>query len=104
MTPEERRAIYPDFIVKEIEREEPIGSPRTKITHFLHLIRTVWVISNSKYQQRFWVKQKLPLRGDNYMETLETFLSHGKIVLNTNEDPVSMTPKQREMLQKLYDP
>ena len=38
------------------------------------------------------------------METLEIFLSDGRAVLKANDaDRVSMTPKQREVLQKLYN-
>ena len=102
MTPEERREIYPKFIVRSIEKEEPTGTPRTKITDFLHLLRTTWVISNKEYQERFWVRQELPMRGDNYMETMETFLGDGRAVLDTSDYAVEMTLKQREMLQKLY--
>jgi len=36
------------------------------------------------------------------METMEEFLSTGEAVLDTSDYAVEMTPKQREMLQKLY--
>jgi hypothetical protein len=104
MTPEERRDIYPPFIVSEIEKEDPEDFVAKKITDFLQLLRVIWVISNKDYQERFWVRQELPMRGDNYMETMETFLGDGEAVLEANEaGRVSMTPKQREMLTTLYD-
>ena len=107
MTPKEQRNFYPKFLADELERfrknPELNKLPNTKITDFFHLIRTIWIISNKDYQERFWVRQELPMRGDNYMETMETFLGDGEAVLEANKaDRVSMTPKQREMLQKLY--
>ncbi|WP_316357515.1 hypothetical protein [Candidatus Neptunichlamydia sp. REUL1] len=108
------KRMYPPFIVKglasireEIRIEEATGKSipynPTKITDFLQLIRTTWVISNAEYQERFWVRQEPPMMGDNYMETLETFLSNGEAVLLANDaGRVSMTAKQREMLQRLY--
>lgn len=103
MTPDERREIYPPFIVREIEKESSPGFQRTKVTDFLQLIRAIWVLSNKDYQERFWIRQELPIRGDNYMETMEEFLSTGRGVLKENkEDLIEMSSKQRKMLQKLY--
>ena len=116
-TQEEQKEIYPPFLLKEFEKSrenrknrpqfitknEDLPPPPTKITDFLQLIRTTWVISNKEYQDRFWVRQELPLRGDNYMETMETFLHDGRAVLDTSDYAVEMTDKQRKMLQKLYD-
>jgi hypothetical protein len=76
----------------------------TKITDFLQLIRTTWVISNKDYQERFWVRQELPMRGDNFMETTITFnqdirgLSEAK-----DEGLFKVDNKQYEMLIKLYN-
>ena len=117
-TQEEQKEIYPPFLLKEFEKSrenrknrpqfitknEDLPPPPTKITDFLQLIRTTWVISNKEYQDRFWVRQELPMRGDNYMETMETFLWDGEAVLKANEaGRVSMTEKQRKMLLKLYN-
>jgi hypothetical protein len=116
MTPEEQIETYPPFIVEglkdireEIKIEEETGKTipynPTKITDFIQLIRLIWVISNKEYQERFWVRQEPPmLYADNYMETLETFSGDTRAALKTNkEELIAMTPKQREMLQKLYD-
>ncbi|MCB1107191.1 MAG: hypothetical protein KDK76_03750 [Chlamydiia bacterium] len=125
MTPEESakeqrefaedKALYPPFIVEELKfaREQIRLKAKTgkshqkfsKITDFTPLILSIWVISNNEFQERFWVRQEPPiLNGDNYMETLETFLGDARAVLEANQaGRVSMTPKQREMLQKLYD-
>jgi hypothetical protein len=104
MTPEERRDIYPPFIVRETEKIDPPNFCMTKVSDFLPLIRSIWKISNKAYQERFWVRQEMPMRGDNYMETLETFSGDTRAALKTNkEELIAMTPKQREMLQKLYD-
>lgn len=108
MTPEELREFYPPFIAEKIielkEHPEINDRPRTKIEDFYPLYGMIWRISNKDYQERFWVGQELPMRGDNYMETMETFLGDGEAVLEANEaGRVSMTPRQREMLQKFYD-
>ncbi|WP_316356729.1 hypothetical protein [Candidatus Neptunichlamydia sp. REUL1] len=108
------KRMYPPFIVKglasireEIRIEEATGKSipynPTKITDFLQLIRTTWVISNAEYQERFWVRQEPPMMGDNYMETLSTFFPHARAVLDTSDYTIEMTAKQREVLQKLYD-
>ncbi len=103
----ELREFYPLFIAEKIIELTPEinEQPRTKITDFYPLCTAIWKISNAEYQERFWVRQEPPmLHADNYMETLETFLSNGEAVLLANDaERISMTPKQREMLQKLYD-
>ena len=111
----EDKSLYPPFVVKELKstREEIkirkhtgkiVPYHPTKITDFSPLIQAIWVISNAEYQERFWVRQEPPiLHGDNYMETLETFLSDGEAALLANDaGRVFLIPKQREMLQKLY--
>lgn len=103
MTPEERREIYPPFIVRETEKIDPPNVRMTKITDFLPLIRAIWKISNKEYQERFWVRQEWPLRGDNYMETTITFCGDTEGVLDTSDYAVEMTDKQREMLTNLYN-
>ncbi|QVL55803.1 MAG: hypothetical protein KFB95_00950 [Simkaniaceae bacterium] len=75
----------------------------SKVTDFIQLILSIWIISDKKYQERFWVRKENPESHiDNYMETMEEFLSTGEAVLDTSDYAVEMTPKQREMLQKLY--
>lgn len=101
MTPEERRKTYPPYIVRETEKEDPPGFVLTKITDFLPLLRAIWKISNKPYQKEYWGKPGQ--WGDNYMETMETFLGDAEGVLDTTDRTIEMTPKQREMLQKLYD-
>ena len=112
---EEDKSIYPPFLVEEFrkgraeKRLEKKTGKRTpynpkNITDFLQVIRTIWVISNKEYQKRFWVRQEPPmLYGDNYMETMETFLGDAEGVLDTSDYAVEMTPKQREMLEKFYN-
>lgn len=115
-TPEEQKRIYPPFLVREFERsredaknqpqfitnDEELPSPPTKITDFLQLIRTTWVISNKDYQERFWVRQEPPMQGDNYCETTMTFEEDAEAVLDAkDEERVSMTDEQRKMLTKL---
>lgn len=100
------REFYPLFIAEKIIELTPEinDQPRKKITDFYPLCTAIWKISNAEYQEKFWVRQEPPyLHTDNYMETIETFLSDGEAVLMANDaGRVSMTPKQREMLQKLY--
>ena len=125
MTPEERVAeekelqedqtIYPPFLVEEFKKcreeirmEEKTGNSipfePTKITDFLQLIRTTWVISNKDYQERFWVRQELPMRGDNFMETTMTFNQDLEGVLEAKETGhFKIAKKQYEMLIKLYN-
>ena len=106
----EEQKIYPPFLVEQFRkgrerRRKNLPQSFSKVTDFTQVIRTVWVISNKDYQERFWVRQEPPIIwADNYMETMETFLSDGEAALEANEaGRVEMTPKQREMLQKLYD-
>ena len=101
------KTVYPPFVVKKMvelnEHPEINDQPNTKITDFYPLHLSIWKMSNKDYQERHWVQQEPPIIADNYMETLEIFLSDGRAVLKANDaDRVSMTPKQREMLQKLY--
>jgi len=107
----EHRGFYPPFIAEKIielnEHPEINNLPNTKITDFYPLYADIWVISNKNYQERFWVRQELPMRGDNYGETTLTFFGDVTGVLEANnppdDPPIKMTLKQREMLQKLYD-
>jgi len=111
----EDRKIYPPFLVEgfkkireEIRAEEETGKTipykRKKLADFIQLFRAIWIISSKVYQEKYWIQQQPPIVGDNYMETMETFLSDGEGVLEANDARrISMTPKQREMLQKLYN-
>ncbi len=107
LTEEEKRKIkelYPPFVSKKmIELTDEINnSKKTKITDFLTLIYCIWKISNKAYQEEYWGKQGQ--WGDNYGETTLTFYEDVQAVLDAHaEGRVSMTPKQREVLQKLYD-
>ena len=114
MTTKEQKNFYPPFLSLEFEKSEQrlkqeretgkyIPFNPIKVTDFLPLIHCIWKMSNKEYQERFWVRQELPMRGDNYMETMETFLHDGRAVLDTSDYAVEMTDKQRKMLQKLYD-
>lgn len=100
MTPEERRKIYPPYIVSETEKKDPPNYLLTKISDFLPLIRAIWKISNKSYQENFWRNRR---EYDSYNGTTETFLEDAEAVLDTSDYTVEMTPKQREMLKKLYD-
>jgi len=104
LTEEEKRKIkelYPPFVSKKmIELTDEINnSKKTKITDFLTLIYCIWKISNKAYQEEYW--GKLGQWGDNFGETIETFRMDCEAVLDTSDYAVEMTPKQREMLQKL---
>lgn len=111
----EDRKIYPPFLVEgfkkireEIRIEEETGKETlynpTRITDFIQLFRVIWIISSKAYQEKHWILQQPPIVGDNYMETMETFLSDGRAVLKANDvGRVSMSSKQREMLQELYN-
>ena len=116
MSEEERlkrdKALYPPFIVKSlalvreeirIEKETGKSIPYrpTKITDFTPLIHCIWKISSKFYQKEFWNKHGQ--WGDNYSETMETFLGDAEGVLDTRDRTIEMTHKQREMLQKFYD-
>lgn len=108
MIPEKQRNFYPKFLADELEKSRNDQNwnklPNTKITDFFHLIRTIWVISNKEYQERFWVRQELPMRGDNFMETMETFIGDSEAVLEARDaGRVKMTDKQRDMLKNLYE-
>ena len=109
----EDKRVYPPFLVEEFRkgRENQRIEKRTgksvpyslkKITDFTQVIRTTWVISNKAYQEENWGKHGQ--WGDNYGEITLTFEEDAEAVLEANEaGRVSMTPKQREMLQRLYD-
>ena len=103
---EEEKKTYPPFLVEQFRkgrerRRNNLPQSFSKITDFTQVIRTTWVISNKEYQEQYWGKQGQ--WGDNYMETMETFLGDGEAVLEANESGrVSMTLKQSKMLQKLY--
>ena len=106
LTEEEKRKIkeiYPPFVSKKmIELTDEINnSKRTKITDFLTLIYCIWKISNKAYQEEYWGKQGQ--WGDNYGETTLTFYEDVQAVLDISDYAVEMTPKQREVLQMLYD-
>ena len=105
---EDYEKIFPDFINKKSRelREDPTINdlPNTKITDFTVLITNIWKISNRDYQERFWVRQELPMRGDNFMETTMTFNQHVRGVSEAKDlGLVKMDEKQYEMLMKLYN-
>ena len=114
-TPEEQEEIYPPFLVNEFKKnreerknrpqfitnDEDLPPPPTKITDFLQLIRTTWTISNKDYQERFWVRQELPMRGDTFSETTMTFEEDAEGILDPDVS-IQMTKKQREMLTQLF--
>jgi hypothetical protein len=102
MTPEERRKVYPPFIVREIEKVDPPDFQMTKITDFLPMITCIWKISSKDYQERFCVRQEPPMRGDNFGETTLTFEEDAEAVLDQKDPSIEMTSKQREMLDKLF--
>ena len=103
----EAESIFPTFInqqSRELRKYPELNKqPRTKITDFRTLIVEIWKISNKEYQERFWVRQELPMRGDNFMETVMTFNEDTRAVLDTSDYAVEMTDKQRDMLKNLYD-
>ena len=109
---QEEENYYPPFLSrkfeeseKRLERERNQGEVYsynpTKITDFLPLIHCIWKLSSKPYQKEYWNKHGQ--WGDNYSETMETFLGDCRAVLDTSDYAVEMTPKQREMLQKFYD-
>ena len=112
---QEDKKIYPPFLVEEFRKcreeiriEEKTGKSipfePTKITDFTVLITNIWKISNRDYQERFWVRQELPMRGDNFMETTMTFNQHVRGVSEAKDlGLVKMDEKQYEMLMKLYN-
>ena len=73
----------------------------TKITDFLPMITCIWKISSKDYQERFWVRQELPMRGDTFSESTMTFQMDAEAVLDTSDYTVNMTDKQRKMLKQL---
>jgi len=106
LTEEEKQSIldlYPPFVAKKlIELTDEINNRKRKnVTEFIQLIRSIWKLSSKSYQKEYWNKHGQ--WGDNYSETMETFLGDCRAVLDTSDYAVEMTPKQREMLQKFYD-
>jgi hypothetical protein len=107
----EDRDLYPPFIVEglktvreQIHLEEQTWKSHqrfSKIEDFIQLIRSVWKLSSKTYQKEYWNKHGQ--WGDNYSETMETFLGDAEAVLEANEaGRVEVTPTQREMLEKFY--
>ncbi len=102
----EVKEFYPPFIAEkmiELNTHPEINEqPNTKIEDFYNLYTDIWMISNKPYQKKYWADPRF--QEENYSETMEEFLSVGEGVLEANnEGRVSMTPKQRDMLQKFYD-
>jgi hypothetical protein len=102
----EVKEFYPPFIAEkmiELNTHPEINEqPNTKIQDFYNLYTDIWMISNKPYQKKYWADPRF--QEENYMETMEEFLSIGEGVLEANKaGRVSMTPKQREMLEKFYD-
>nr|VFK81018.1 MAG: hypothetical protein BECKSD772D_GA0070982_11992 [Candidatus Kentron sp. SD] len=94
---------YPPWIVNKMleldEHPELEDVVPTKITDFLRIYIEVWVISSKEYQEQYWGKQGQ--WGDNFGETTMTFEEDAENILEENDPPIEMTPKQREMLSKL---
>ena len=97
---ERDKALYPPFIVnglasirEEIRVEEKTGKSipyhPTKITDFIQLVRSVWVISSKSYQKEFWNKHGQ--WGDNYSEAMETFLGDAEGVLDTSDRTMNLS-------------
>ena len=104
---EEVKKIHPPFVAKkilELNQHPEINDqiPR-HIEDFYPLYLAIWKISSKPYQEEFWGKQGQ--WGDNFMETMETFLGDAEGVLEANnppsDPPIQMTQKQRKMLQEL---
>jgi hypothetical protein len=104
-TPEYIKNIYPSFIVRKMlemdENPEINDKPNTKITDFLRIYIEIWRISNRDYQERFWVKQELPMKGDTFSETTMTFEDTAEGILDPDAS-IQMTKKQRAMLTQLF--
>ena len=103
---EEDKKTYPPFLVEQFRksrerRRKNLPQSFSKITDFTQVLRTTWVISNKSYQKEYWNKHGQ--WGDNYSETMETFLGDAEGVLDTTDRTIEMTAKLREMLQKFYD-
>lgn len=108
MSPEERREIYPPFLVKEIE--QILENPKLKeelcekVTDFLHLMRAIWAVSSREYQERFWIRKKPPMDHDSFEETTSTLIEDGKSVLKEKDrSQIEMPEKQYVMLKSLCD-
>jgi hypothetical protein len=97
--------LRPPFMAKKAielsEHPEIYDQLPKKIEDFTRLYFAIWKISNKDYQKELWNKHGQ--WGDNYSETMETFLGTAEGVLDTMDRTIEMTPKQRELLQKFYD-
>jgi hypothetical protein len=102
---EDYEKIFPDFInrkSRELRKDPTINDlPSTKITDFTILITNIWKISNKDYQERFWVRQELPMRGDTFSESTMTFEDAAEGILDPYVS-IQMTKKQRTMLTQLF--
>jgi len=104
MPPEERREIYPPFLVKEIEQilENPKMKDELceKVTDFLHLMRAIWVVSSREYQERFWVRKEPPMDHDSFEETTTTLIKDGKLALKEKDRRQIEVPENQYMMLK----
>ncbi|WP_420421700.1 hypothetical protein [Simkania sp.] len=108
MSLEERREIYPPFLVREMEQimENPKLKEESceKVTDFLHLMRAIWVISSQDYQERYWIRKEPPMEHDNFEETTVTLIRDGKDALRHKDvGHIEMPEKQYTMLKSLCD-
>lgn len=106
MSPEERRKIYPPFLVREMEQilENPKLKEESceKVTDFLQLMRAMWAISSQQYQERFWIQKEEPMEHDSFEETTATLIHDGKEALRHKEiGRIEMSKKQYDMLKSL---
>ena len=106
MSPEERRKIYPPFLVREMEQilENPKLKEESceKVTDFLQLMRAIWAISSQQYQERFWIQKEEPMEHDSFEETTATLIHDGKEALRHREiGRIEMSKKQYDMLKSL---
>lgn len=106
MSPEERRKIYPPFLVREMEQilENPKLKEESceKVTDFLQLMRAIWAISSQQYQERFWIQKEEPMEHDSFEETTATLIHDGKEALRHKEiGRIEMSKKQYDMLKSL---
>ena len=106
MSPEERRKIYPPFLVREMEQilENPKLKEESceKVSDFLQLMRAIWAISSQQYQERFWIQKEEPMEHDSFEETTATLIHDGKEALRHKEiGRIEMSKKQYDMLKSL---
>ena len=107
MPPKERAEIFPVFLAKEIEKIQ--NNPElkkelcTKITDFLHLIKSIWSLSSKEYQKRFWVNKEQPISDDSFRQSTALFFSTAREALQAHENKqVTMTSDQHQSLERLY--